>query len=138
MRYRHHNQNKTLSLMYKRIKSLEKLKYKARTGRLTGKLLDSGFYEDQIHGALQKAWFAYVISCNKDDLERKEYYAAVIQKLQHELGKTETDFPELRLMALDYYKENRDSLPEDLSGEEVLELMRKSDSAFWKKVRREE
>jgi len=35
--------------MYRRIKNLEKLKYKARTGRLRGKMLDSGFYEDQTH-----------------------------------------------------------------------------------------
>lgn len=77
--------------MYRRINNLEKLKYKARTGRLTGKLLDSGFYEDQTHGALQKSWVAYVISGKKDDdLERKEYYAAVIQKLERELGKTVT------------------------------------------------
>jgi hypothetical protein len=138
MRYRNHNQHNTLSFMYRRIKSLEKLKYKARTGRLSGKMLESGFYEDQTHGALQKAWIAYVILCKKDDFERKRYYAAVIQKLQRELGKTVTDFPELRLMALDFYQENRDSLPDDLSGEEVLELMRKGDSEFWKRVRGEE
>jgi hypothetical protein len=137
MRYRRHNQNTAFSLMYRRIKNLEKLKYKDRTGRLRGKLLDSGFYEDQTHGALAKAWVAYVISSKNADLERKEYYAAVIQKLEHELAKTVTDFPELRLMALDYYERNRDSLPEDLSGDEVLELMRKSDSEFWKSVRRE-
>ena len=124
--------------MYRRMRNHEKLKYKARTGRLSGKMLESGFYEDQTHGALQKAWVAYVISSKKDDLERKEYYAAVIKKLEHELGKTVTDFPELRLMALDYYERNRDSFPEDLSGEEVLELMRESDSDFWKRVRGEE
>jgi hypothetical protein len=124
--------------MYRRIKNIEILKYKARTGRLSGKMLDSGFYEDQTHGALQKAWVAYMISCKNDDLERKQYYGAVIQKLQRELGKTVTDFPELRLMALDFYEKNRDSLPYDMSGDEVLELMRESDSEFWKKVRGEE
>ena len=123
--------------MYRRMANFEKLKYKEKTGRL-GKLLDSGFYEDQTHGALQKAWVAYMISSKKADLERKRYYAAVIQKLEHELGKTVTPFPELRLMALDYYERNRDSLPDDMSGDEVLEFMRKSDTEFWKNVRREE
>jgi hypothetical protein len=79
-----------------------------------------------------------VISCKKDDLERKEYFAAVIQKLEHELGKTVTDFPELPLMALHFYEKNRDSLPHDISGDEALEIMKECDSAFWKKVRREE
>jgi hypothetical protein len=72
--------------MYRHMKKLEKLKYKARTGRLSGKMLDSGFYEDQTYGALQKTWVAYVISCKKDDLENKQFYTAVIEKLQHELG----------------------------------------------------
>jgi hypothetical protein len=44
-----------------------------------------------------------MISCKKDDLERKKYYAAVIQKLEHELGKIMTEFPEIKLMALEFY-----------------------------------
>jgi hypothetical protein len=40
--------------------------------------------------------------------------------MQRELGKTVTDFPELRLMVLDFYVENRDSLPDDLSGDERI------------------
>jgi len=67
--------------MYRRIKNLEKLKYKARTGRLRGKMLDSGFYEDQTHGALQKAWVAYVISCKKDDLEKKAVVCSSYSKI---------------------------------------------------------
>jgi hypothetical protein len=64
--------------------------------------------------------------------------STLYKKMQRELGKTVTDFPELRLMALDFYVENRDSLPDDLSGDEVLEFMRKSDTEFWKNVRRNE
>ena len=102
MRYRHHNQSTALRLMYRRIRNLEKLKYKVRTGRLDGKVLESGFTADQTFGALSKAWVAYIISDKKDDLERKQYYAAVIQKLQHELGMTVRSFPELNLMAIGF------------------------------------
>jgi hypothetical protein len=129
--------------MYRRIKSLEKLKYKARTGRLSGKMLDSGFYEDQTHGALQKAWVAYVISRKKDDPERKQYYAAVIQKLQGELGLTISDFPELRQMALDFLSlpQNRDLVDwaseEEVSGDEILDILIKGDNEFARKIKNE-
>jgi hypothetical protein len=43
-------------------------------GRLRGKLLDSGFFEDQTYGALAKAWLAYAISCKHDNSQRREYY----------------------------------------------------------------
>jgi hypothetical protein len=141
MRYRHHNQNTALKLMYRRIKNLEKLKYKLRSGRLNGKVLESGFTTDQTYGALCKAWVAYIISDKKDDLERKQYYAAVIQKLQHELGMTVRSFPELNLMALDFYIKNlKDTEKDDqeLTGEQVMDVMRKSDDEFWKKVRGED
>jgi hypothetical protein len=91
--------------------------------------------------AVEKAWVAYIISCKKDDLERKKYYAAVIQKLEHELGKTMTDFPELKLMALEFYEKNLKDVQkanEDMTAEHVMELMKKSDSKFWKQVRGEE
>jgi hypothetical protein len=56
MRYQNHNLNTVLSPIHRRLKNLEKLKYKAGTGRISEKMLDSGFYEDQTHGALQKVW----------------------------------------------------------------------------------
>jgi hypothetical protein len=126
--------------MYRRIKNLEKLKYKVRTGKLDGKVLESGFTADQTFGALSKAWVAYIISDKQDDLERKQYYAAVIQKLQHELGMTVRSFPELNLMALDFYIKNlkdTEKDDQDLRCEQVMEIMRKSDNEFWKKVRGE-
>jgi hypothetical protein len=106
-------------------------------------MLDSGFYEDQTHGALQKAWVAYVISCKKDDPERRQYYAAVIQKLQGELGLTIYDFPELKQMTLDFL-----SLPqyhalmdwaseEEVSGDEILDILIKGDNEFARKIRNE-
>jgi hypothetical protein len=135
MRYRYHNQNTALSFMYRHMKKLEKLKYKARTGRLSAKMLDSGFYEDQTYGALQKAWVAYVISCKKDDLEKKQYYAAVIQKLQHELGIAITSFPELKLLSLDFVQAHPDWVSDDMSGDEILQMLLKSDNEFSKKIR---
>jgi hypothetical protein len=106
-------------------------------------MLDSGFYEDQTHGALQKAWVAYVISCKKDDPERRQYYAAVIQKLQGELGLTIYDFPELKQMTLDFL-----SLPqyhalmdwaseEEVSGDEILDILIKGDNEFARKIKNE-
>jgi hypothetical protein len=47
MKYKSDNQNTA---------SLEKLKYKARTRTPRGQMLDSGFFEDQRHGALLKTW----------------------------------------------------------------------------------
>lgn len=127
--------------MYRRIKNLEKLKYKLRTGRLNGNVLESGYTRDQTYGALCKAWVAYIISDKNDDLDRKEYYAAVIQKLELELGMTVRSFPELNLMGLDFYIKNlkdTEKDDQDLTGEQVMELMRNSDNEFWKKVRGEE
>jgi hypothetical protein len=61
------------------------MEYKARTGRLRGKHLDTGFYEDQTWRALTKAWLAYIIiSFKHDDWDRRKYYAAIIQKLEGE------------------------------------------------------
>jgi hypothetical protein len=48
--------------------------------------LPSGFAEGQTWGGLYKAWMAFIIAKNNDDLEKMNYYAPVIQKLQHELG----------------------------------------------------
>jgi hypothetical protein len=67
----------------------------------------SGF-KDQTYCALKKAWIAYSISDKKNDLERKLYYASVIQKLEQELGKTVTPFRELKICALKYYSNNID------------------------------
>jgi hypothetical protein len=41
------------------------------------KLLDSGFFENQVWGALHKAWKGYVIAKNKDEYDNMERYARV-------------------------------------------------------------
>ena len=125
--------------LYKRYHNQKKMEYLARTGRLKGKLLDSGFYEGPTYGALNKAWLAYIISCKHDDMPRRQYYAAVIQKLERDLKIEQYDFPEIKGMAADFLDECEDD-PDirDMSLEEIEEIMRKSDSDFWKRVRGEE
>lgn len=105
------------------------MEYLARTGRLRGKLLDSGFYEGPTYGALFKAWLAYTISCKHNDMPRREYYAAVIQKLEGELNLEKYDFPEIKDLAADFLDECQDD-PDirDMSVEEIEEIMMKSDS----------
>ncbi|MFL6348090.1 MAG: hypothetical protein ACJ71K_03780 [Nitrososphaeraceae archaeon] len=50
------------------------------------KMLDSGFFENQVWGALHKAWKGYVIAKNKDEYEKMERYARIIQESQYDLG----------------------------------------------------
>jgi hypothetical protein len=68
-------------------------------GTNRSKALDSLYYENQTWGALHKAWKGYVIAKNKDEFERLEYYAGVIQKLQKELGLEISSFPDLGMIA---------------------------------------
>ena len=64
------------------LKSKKKQTYMVNTGR--SKLLDSFFFENQVWGALHKAWKGYVIAKNKDD--KMVHYARIIQEFQHDLG----------------------------------------------------
>jgi len=123
------------SYLYNRYYNQKKLEYKAKTGRLRGRLLDSGWYEDQTYGALTKAWLAYTISSKHDDWERRKYYAAVIQKLEGELGLKKYDFPEIKDILAEFLDEYRaDPEIQSMSVEEIEELMRKSDTEFWRSV----
>jgi hypothetical protein len=44
-------------------------------------MLDSCFFENQVWGTLHKAWKGYVIAKNKDEYEKMEHYARIIQEL---------------------------------------------------------
>src|SRR6266566_4905988 len=114
MRYRRaRKRNIGNELFYKRYYNQKKLEYKARRGMLRGKLLDSGFYEDQTWGALGKAWLGYIISFKYD-------------------------FPEIRGIVADYLEEYQDDPDvQSMSIEEIEEIMSKSDSEFWRSVRGE-
>ena len=61
------------------------------------RLLDSCYLENQTWGALHKAWKGYVIAKNKYEVERMDYYANVIRKLQGETRITYFLFPGLRV-----------------------------------------
>ncbi len=43
------------------------------------KMLDSSFFENQVWGALHKAWKGYVIAKNKDQHDKMERYADIIR-----------------------------------------------------------
>lgn len=120
---------------YRRAANQRNLEYKARTGTL-GRPLPSGFYKDQTWGGLLKAWVAYIISDIHDDHDRKKYYSAVINKLQGELNLQKYPFAEMRHAVAEYLSDNYKDNPElnDMSVEEIEELMKKSDDEFWGRV----
>jgi len=64
--------------------------------------LDSFYFENQTWGALHKAWKGYVIAKNKYEYDKIEYYAAVIEKLQNELGLRVCSFPDIGMTALKF------------------------------------
>ena len=47
------------------------------TGR--SKILRDIFFENQVWGALHKAWKGYVIAKNKDEYDKMEHYARIIR-----------------------------------------------------------
>jgi hypothetical protein len=115
--------NRSLDPLQKRVKSWRKLGYLASKNKL--RLLDSFNYESQTWGALHKAWVGYIIGKNKFELDKMEYYASVIQKLQKELGLQISSFPDLNLPSLDSSEENAELMSEEISEEELSELMAK-------------
>ena len=108
-----------------------------RTNR--SRILDSFYFENQTWGALHKAWKGYVIAKNKDEFDRMEYYASVIQKLQKELGLRISSFPDLGLMAQEDIDDDSEceTNSEEMTGEEILQLLMKRDREFLDKYERE-
>ena len=106
-------------------------KYYFAPDKHSKKLLPSGFTEGQTWGGLEKAWMAFIIAKNNDDLEKMNYYAPVIQKLQHELGLKPTDFPELNLSALGFFSDNAKYMKNEVvGGNEVIQQMLKEAEAW--------
>ena len=102
-----------------------KADYLANKGKV--RVLDSLYTENKTWGALTKAWLAYVISKNNFELRQMEYYARVIQKLQHELGLPVTPFPDLNLYPL---KEEGHS-QEDIDRYYDVEYVSKQEMKEW-------
>jgi hypothetical protein len=58
-------------------KSRRKSDYMINISR--SKMLNSGFFENEVWGALHKAWKGYVIAKNKDKYDNMLSYADIIQ-----------------------------------------------------------
>jgi hypothetical protein len=82
-------------------KSRKKSDYMINTGR--SKVLESGYYENQVWGALHKAWKGYTIAKNKGEDDKLVHYAEITQELQYDLGRQVTSFPEIGKSALAFH-----------------------------------
>ena len=57
-----------------------------------------------------------------------KYYALVIQKLEHELGIKLSNFPEIGLLALQFFRKHPEQLPEEeMTADEVLNMLLERD-----------
>jgi len=85
-------------------------------------MLDSGFYENMVWGALHKAWKGYVIAKNKDEYEKMELYAHRIQECQNDLGLPISSFDNIGMSAtrflLELAQEDTDSQEQQVAAEE--------------------
>ena|SRR6476661_3278868 len=139
MKYRYKNNSGYMALVKMIYNGLaqEKLSRKRyvhlKTGKPYVKMLPSGFSDGQTWGGLCKAWAAYIISCKNFEPEEKEYYAGVIQKLQHELGIKMTSFPEMNMTVLGFFTNNAEFMSDEMTGDEVIEQMIKDREGIeWK------
>jgi hypothetical protein len=85
------------------LKSWKKQNYMVNTGR--SKMLDSGFFENQVWGALHKAWKGYTIAKNNGEDDKMEVYARRVQELQHDLGLEVSSFPNIGMSATSFLRE---------------------------------
>lgn len=110
MKYHKFNRNRSWDPLRKYRISQNKANYLAKGGQL--KVLDSIYTENQTWGALHKAWLGFVISKNKFEPRRMEYYARVIQKLENELGLSISSFPDLNIYSAEggRYSEDGDNV----------------------------
>jgi hypothetical protein len=73
------------------------------TGR--SKMLDSGFFDNQVWGALCKAWKGYVIAKNKYEYDKMLHYARIIQECQYDLGRPVSSFPNIGMSDLSFSRQ---------------------------------
>src|ERR687885_419298 len=84
-------------------RSKKKSDYMILTRR--SKILDSGFFDNQVWGTLHKAWKGYVIAKNKDEYDNMEHYARIIQESQHDLGLPISSFDNIGRSAASFVSE---------------------------------
>jgi hypothetical protein len=102
------------------LKSQKKTEYMLNTDR--SRKLNSFFLDNQVWGALHKAWKGYVIAKNKNEYEKMELYARRIQELQHDLGLEVSSFPNIGMSATSFFwqlaQEENDSQEQQVVAEE--------------------
>jgi hypothetical protein len=102
---------KSLYPMYDFYKNRKKSDYIIDTGR--SRMLDSGLFENQVWGALHKAWKGYVIAKNKDEFDKMLHYADIIQECQDDLGLQVSSFPDIGKSALGFYSSRAAQIAEE-------------------------
>ena len=135
------NDKDSIKYFAKRQANIRKYKRLARTGELH--FLPSGFSVNQTWGGLFKGWIAFLINKQYENDEERKYYAGVIQKLQTELGIDVSEFDELKGLAIEFISkpENKDladwAQDQELSGDEILNILIKGDNEFAKKLKKQ-
>lgn len=82
-------------------RSKKKSDYMINTGR--SQMLDSGFFENEVWGALIKAWKGYKIAKNKGEHDKLLHYADIIQECQEDLKLKVASFPDIGKSALAFH-----------------------------------
>jgi hypothetical protein len=82
------------------MKKARKRPYNPNSAYHKARMLRSGYTDGQTYDALEKAWIGYQASKREGIMKRMVYYAAVIQKLQKELGLPISNFPNLAMSAI--------------------------------------
>src|ERR1051325_6824527 len=99
--YRISKPNKKLTFsLYYWLKNREKSEYIINTGR--SKKLKSGYYENQVWGALEQSWKGYKIAKNKGEDDKMETYVRRIQERQHDLELEVSSFDNLDMSATSF------------------------------------
>ncbi|MFL6453925.1 MAG: hypothetical protein ACJ71L_08000, partial [Nitrososphaeraceae archaeon] len=88
---------------FRYFRSKKKSDYMIRTYR--SKVLDSGYFDNMVWGALIKAWKGYKIAKNKDEYDKMELYAHRIQECQHDLGLEVSSFDNIGMSASSFLLE---------------------------------
>ena len=109
----------TFSLYYW-LKNREKSEYIINTGR--SKKLKSGYYENQVWGALKKSWKGYKIAKNKGEDDKMETYVRRIQECQHDLELEVSSFDNLDMSAVSFLWETIRKEDNDDSNQEEQEV----------------
>ncbi|MGC1928981.1 MAG: hypothetical protein WA667_08405 [Candidatus Nitrosopolaris sp.] len=71
---------------------------KKTSRRMDSVLLDSGYYSTQVWVALNKCWKGFKIAKSEWDMKNMFHYAKGIRRLQRELNRSVSEFPQFGLI----------------------------------------